>query len=183
MEETTNMKLRLSLIVLSGLLFATGALPAQDIRMDYAHGTDFSHYKTYSWVQVNTSASIWDARVKSAVNSTLAAKGLKEISSGGDLAIVANRTSQEKQTLDTLYDGLGGGWGWRRFGGGGFGEATTTTDTYRVGTLVVDLFDSSSKALLWRGSSSGVLSSNSDKNLKNLDKAVQKMFEHYPPKP
>ena len=38
-----------------------------------------------------------------------------------------------------------------------------------------------SKTLLWRGSSSDTLSEKSDKNIKNLNKGVQKMFDHFPP--
>ena len=65
--------------------------------------------------------------------------------------------------------------------GGGFGNATTTVDTYKVGTLVVDLFDANTKKLIWRASSSDTLSDKSDKNIKTLDKNVEKMFEHFPP--
>ena len=82
--------------------------------------------------------------------------------------------------MNTFYDGFGGGWYWRGFGG--FGEATTTVDTYRVGTLVVDMFDASTKNLIWRGVSSDTLSSNPEKNTKKLDENVHKMFEHFPPK-
>jgi hypothetical protein len=92
--------------------------------------------------------------------------------------------THNQQTLNTFYDGFGGGWGWRRFGGGGFGglgEATTTTETYKVGTLVVDLFDAKSKQLIWRGNSSDTLSNNSNKNIQNLDKDVAKMFKQFPP--
>jgi hypothetical protein len=84
--------------------------------------------------------------------------------------------TKNQQTLNTFYDGFGGGWRW-----GGFGDATTTTETYKVGTLVVDLFDAKAKKLIWRGSSSDTLSSNADKNTKNLDKGVLKMFAHFPP--
>src|SRR5258708_6938868 len=93
----------------------------------------------------------------------------------------AMEITQNQQTLNTFYDGFGGGWGFRRFGGGGFGEATTTTDTYKVGTVVVDLFDTKTKQLIWRGSSSDTLSNNSNKNIKNLDKGVDKMFKQFPP--
>jgi len=47
--------------------------------------------------------------------------------------------------------------------------------------LVVDLFDTKTKQLIWRGSSSDTLSNNSDKNIKNLDKGAEKMFKHFPP--
>jgi hypothetical protein len=103
------------------------------------------------------------------------------VDTGGDVSIVAMEITSTQQTLNTFYNGMGGGWGWRRFGGGGFGEATTTTDTYKVGTVVVDLFDSKTKQLVWRASESDTLSNNSDKNIKNLDKGVDKMFKKFPP--
>jgi hypothetical protein len=84
---------------------------------------------------------------------------------------------KNQRTLNTFYNGFGGGWRW----GGGFGDATTTVNTYKVGTLVVDLFDATSKKLIWRGSSTDTLSSTSDKNIKALDKGVEKMFNHFPP--
>ena len=62
-----------------------------------------------------------------------------------------------------------------------FGDATTTVNTYKVGTLVVDLFDPKTKKLMWRGSASDTLSDKSDKNIKNLNKGVGKMFKHFPP--
>jgi hypothetical protein len=61
------------------------------------------------------------------------------------------------------------------------GESTTTTETYKVGTLVVDLFDAKTKQLIWRGNSSDTLSNNSDKNIQNMDKDVEKMFKNFPP--
>jgi hypothetical protein len=162
------------------LLTATASL-AQQVKTDYDRDTDFSHYRTYSWEKVQTQDSLWVDRIKQAVNSALAAKGWTQVDSGGDVAIVAMETTQSQQTLNTFYDGIGGGWRWRGFGG--FGDSTTTVDTYRVGTLVVDLFDAGTKKLLWRGSASDTLSDKSDKNIKTLDKGVQKMFDHFPPSP
>ena len=162
------------------LLFA-GRSSAQQVKTDYDHAANFGQYKTYSWEQVKTKNALDVDRIKSAVNAALAAKGWTQVDSGGDVSIIALETTQNQQTLNTFYDGFGGGWGWRGFGGGGFGEATTTTDTYKVGTLVIDLFDTKTKSLLWRGTSSDTLSSNSNKNIKNLDKGVDKMFKHFPP--
>jgi hypothetical protein len=162
------------------LLFATASF-AEQVKTDYDRSADFSQYKTYSWQKVQTQDPLWAGRIKDAVNAALAAKGWTQVASGGQVAIVAMETTQNQQTLNTLYDGFGGGWGWRRFGGGGFGDATTTTENYKVGTLVVDLFDANSKNLIWRGSASDTLSDKSEKNIKNLDKGVQKMFDHFPP--
>ena len=158
------------------LLFAT-SLVAQQVKTDYDRNANFSQYRTYSWEKVQTQDPLWVDRIKGAVDAALAAKGLTPVATGGDLAIVAMEMAQNHQTLNTYYDGFGGGWRW----GGGFGNATTTVDNYKVGTLVVDLFDAKTKDLVWRGSSSDTLSDKSDKNIKALDKGVQKMFEHFPP--
>ncbi|HZC36654.1 MAG TPA: DUF4136 domain-containing protein, partial [Chthoniobacterales bacterium] len=129
--------------------------------------------------KVQTQDSLWVDRIKAAVNSALAAKGWTQVESGGDICIMAIEINRNQQTLNTYYNGFGGGWRWRGFGG--FGESTTTVDTYKVGTLVVDLFDAKTKTLVWRGVSSDTLSDKSDKNIKNLNKGVQKMFQHFPP--
>jgi hypothetical protein len=169
-------------LVLSGImLLFVSALSAQQVKTDYDRNANFAQYKTFSWEQVKTKDPLDVDRIKSAVNGALTAKGWTQVDSGGDVSIVAMEITREGQTLNTFYDGFGGGWGWRRFGGGGLGEATTTTDTYKIGTLVVDLFDTKTKQLLWRGSSSDTLSNNSEKNIKNLDKGVEKLFKNFPP--
>jgi Domain of unknown function (DUF4136) len=182
-ETFMNAQRRILSLMGIALLCATASF-AQQVKTDYDRSTDFSQYKTYSWEKVQTQNPLWVDRIKAAVNSALAAKGWTQVESGGNVSIVAMEMNQTHQTLNTYYDSFGGGWGWgRRFGGFGdnFGESTTTPETYRVGTLVVDLFDTSSKNLLWRGSLSDVLSDKSSKNIKNLDKGVVKLFDHFPP--
>jgi hypothetical protein len=161
------------------VLLAATASFAQQVKTDYDRSSDFSQYKTYSWEKVQTQDPLWVDRIKDAVNAALAGKGWTQVSSGGNVAIVAIEMTRNQQTLDTFYNGFGGGWRW----GGGFGNATTTVDNYRVGTLVVDLFDANTKKVIWRGSASDTLSNKSDKNIKELDKGVQKMFAHFPPEP
>jgi hypothetical protein len=171
------MKLRNSIFFSVAMFFIfTAASSAQQVKTDYDHSANFGQYRTYSWEKVQTKDPLLVDRIKDAVNTALTAKGWTQVDSGGDVSIVAMEITQNKQTLNTFYDGFGGGW---RFGG--FGDATTTTDTYRVGDVVVDLFDAKTKNLIWRGSSSDTLSNNPDKNTKNLDKGVQKMFAHFPP--
>jgi len=176
------MKMQKTLVLLIGLMFLfAGKAAAQQVKTDYDRSANFSQYKTYSWEHVKTQDPLDVDRIKTAVNGALAAKGWTQVDSGGDVSIVAVEITRNQQTLNTFYDGLGGGWGWRRFGGGGLGEATTTTETYKVGTVVVDLFDTKTKQLIWRGAESDTLSNNSNKNIKNLDKGVEKMFKQFPP--
>lgn len=176
------MKPQRIVFALMGIVFLiAGTSWAQQVKTDYDRSADFGQYKTYSWEQVKTKDPLWVDRIKTAVNAALAEKGWTQVDSGGDVSICAMEITHEQQTLNTFYDGFGGGWGWRRFGGGGFGDATTTTETYKVGTLVVDLFDTKTKQLIWRGTSSDTLSNNSNKNIQNLDKGVEKLFKQFPP--
>jgi Domain of unknown function (DUF4136) len=160
-------------------LISLGTALAQQVKTDFDHQANFSQYKTYCWQAIKPANSLWDARIKSAIDAQLAAKGWTQVDSGGDLAIVAIATSHTARTLQTFYDGMGGGWRWRGFGG--MGEATTTEQDYKEGTLVVDMYDSKSKQLIWRGSSEDTVSNNAAKNEKNLDKGVARMFKKFPP--
>src|SRR6202166_461419 len=157
----------------------TAASFAQQVKTDYDHSANFGQYKTYSCEKVQTKDPLLVERIKEAVDAALAAKGWTQVDSGGDVSVVAMEITRNQQTLNTYYDGFGGGWRWRGFGG--LEEATTTTETYKVGTVVVDLFDAKTKQLIWRGSESDTLSNKSEKNIKNLDKGVDKMFKNFPP--
>jgi hypothetical protein len=158
-----------------------GSAFAHKVQTDFDHQANFSQYKTYSWQEIKPANSLWDARIKNAVDAQLAAKGWTQVASGGDVAVVAIKTTQTQRTLQTFYDGFGGGWGWRRFRGGGFGDATTTEQDYKEGTLVIDLYDAKTKQLIWRGSAQDTLSDKAAQNEKNLDKGVAKMFKAFPP--
>jgi len=170
------MKIQTLVVSIAMFFCFTAASVGQQVKTDYDHNTNFGQYKTYSWEKVQTRDPLLVDRIKDAVNGALTAKGWTQVESGGDVSVVAMEITHNQQTLNTFYDGFGGGWRW-----GGFGDATTTTETYQVGSLVVDLFDAKTKNLIWRGSSSDTLSNNADKNTKNLDKGVQKMFAHFPP--
>jgi hypothetical protein len=171
------MKLQRTLTIAAAAFLVTAAMFGQQVKTDYDRAANFGQYKTFSWEKVQTKNALWVDRIKTAVNTQLAAKGWTEVPAGGDVAVIAMETTQNQQTLNTFYDRFGGGWRWS----GGWGDATTTVENYKVGTLVVDLFDAGTKQLIWRGSASDTLAEKSDKNIKNLDKGVQKMFAHFPP--
>jgi Domain of unknown function (DUF4136) len=180
-EKEAHMKPMLRTAICTLFFMALlGSAFAQKVQTDFDHQANFSQYKTYSWQEIKPANSLWDARIKNAVDAQLAAKGWTQVPTGGDVAVVAIKTTQTQRTLQTFYNGFGGGWGWRRFGGGGFGDATTTEQDYKEGTLVIDLYDAKTKQLIWRGSAEDTLSDNAGKNEKNLDKGVVKMFKAFP---
>jgi Domain of unknown function (DUF4136) len=173
--KTTQRTISITVVLLS----LVAGLLAQEVTTDYDRKADFSHYKTFSFEKVEAKDPLWVDRITAAIGGELTAKNMTQVASGGDIAIIAIGMTADRQTLDTFYDTFPGGWGWRW--GSGYGDATTTTETYTVGTLVVDLFDRKTKALLWRGSGNNTLSNSSTNNIKNFDKSVKKLFKRFPP--
>jgi hypothetical protein len=168
-----------NILISAAFVAGAAALLFADVKTDYSHSVDFGNYHTYSWLKVNAGDPLWVDRIERAIDGELTAKGWSKVDSGGDAAVSAFGATHNQQSLQTFYDGFGGGWRW-----GGFGdEATTTTINTPVGTLVVDIFDAHSKKLIWRGTSENTLSNKPDKNEKKLENSVQSMFKHFPPAP
>jgi len=168
-----NLLLSAAFIAGAALLFAA------DVKVDYSHSVNFGNYHTYSWLKVDAGNPLWVTRIERDVNEQLMAKGWMEVPSGGDAAVSAFGATHNQQSLETFYDGFGGGWRW-----GGFGDiATTTPINTPVGTLVVDIFDAHTKQLIWRGTSEKTLSDKPEKNEKKLEVQVSDMFKHFPPSP
>lgn len=154
-------------------LTSTVAISGQKTSVDYDHSTNFSSYHTYSWGQVKTVDSIWADRIKNSVDQQLQAKGWTKVADGGDVAIAALGQVRNQQEEQTFYSG--GGWRW------GSGIATTSTYNTRQGTLVVAMFDTKTKKLIWRGVSDGDLSGKPEKNIDKMNKSIAKFFKVFPP--
>src|SRR5579864_634878 len=80
------------------VLVNLGTALAQQVTTDFDHQADFAQYKTYSWEQVKSADPLWDSRIKSAVDAQLQAKGWTRVDNGGDVCIVAIKTTQTQRT-------------------------------------------------------------------------------------
>ena len=171
------MKLVKTLVLAGVALAVAGGAWAQDVKVDYDKAANFGAIRTFS-IKLGTSwgNQIGEKRVMDEFTQALTEKGWKLAPEGeADAQVMVHGASQVKHSLNTFYSG-GGGYRW-----GGMGTATTTDSEYTVGTLVVDIFDAKSKGLLWRGIAQDELSDKTDKNIKKLGKASDKMFKDFPP--
>jgi hypothetical protein len=189
--EEEKMKTRLVLIALA---FASCGL-AQDVEYNFDKNADFSKYKTYMWKEHPKSVGVDQLAKKSyaaAFDAELALKGLQRITEGTpDLVIVyqvAVSSQQEITTYSSGY-GYGPGWGPGYYRGGGWygGPSTSTTNvtTLKVGSVALDMYDSATKTVVWRGIGSQKIEKKSDPNKidKNARKIAEKMLrKNYPPK-
>lgn len=158
---------------------ACNVMLAQDVTTNSMPGTNFAKYHTYKWVQIQGATypnQIVDAQIKAAIDSQLASKGLTKTDSDDANLYIGYQTSLAQQQQWNAY-GMGGGIRW------GGGMATATSSTINVGTLVLDMYDPSTKQLVWTGRATKSLSpsDNQEKRQKNLNKAAQKLLKNFPP--
>lgn len=148
--------------------------------VDYDHNVDFGRYRTYSWRDGHPANPIADRRIKDAVDSVLASRGLRRVDGDGDLSVVYHGRASREIVVDTWDAGWGYGWRWRRFGGPG----VATVREIPVGTLIVDLVDARDKELVWRGTATRVIDREATPAEKSADvnEAVAKMFRSFPPR-
>jgi hypothetical protein len=157
---------------------------AQDVKIDFDKAFDFSTVKTYA-IAIGTKwgNDLSERRVLSEIDEAIASKGWQKAPEGqANILVVIHGATQTKHSANTFYSGMGGygGYGYRGWGGG-MGSAQTVVSEYKVGTLVVDMFDAKTKNLAFRGIAEDELSDNPEKNKNKLEKASTKMFKNFPP--
>jgi hypothetical protein len=174
----TKYLVRVSIGVIASLTVACGY--SIKTATDYDRTVQFSDYHSFFILKGNPSGNpLMDQRATADVESALMAKGWMELPEGeGQAAVVIHAATKNKHTYDTFYDGWGRGWRW-----GGFGDTTTFVENYKVGTLVVDIFDASSKQAIWHGFASDALSDSAKSNAQATEEAVDKLFRNFPGAP
>ena len=161
--------------LITGILCLAALATAQAVHFDYDRAANFSSYKTYQWVDNRAGQAenqLMDQNIKRAIDAQLASKGMQRVESGGDVQLSYQvAIDQEKE-----FSALGTGPRW-------YGNARVTSTTIDIGKIVVDVFDPSTKQLVWRGQASKTLDIKKDpeKNYQNLQKAMAKLFKNYPP--
>jgi hypothetical protein len=160
-------------------MLACTLTPAQDVTTNSMPGADFTKYHTYKWVPIDGAVQpnqIVDAQIKQSVDSQLAAKGLTKTDGENAGLLIGYQVSIQQEKQWNAY-GTGG----MRWGGG---MASAQQSTISTGMLVLDMYDPTTKQLVWTGRVSKTLdpSANQGKKQKNLDKAMQKLLKNYPPK-
>jgi hypothetical protein len=171
--------------MLATVLFAAVAgspLMAQTVTVDYDHSVNFNKFRTYTWDKVHATDPSVEQRIVSAANRDLAERYMTETSNSGDVTITVVDATQDKQEFSAFYDGLGD-LSWQRgWGTGGFLDSALTVQDIPVDTLVLDMYDTKTHKLLWRGTVTEPVAKSTDKNDQLADKAITELVNRYPPK-
>ncbi len=178
--------MRIIILVSAACLLVLPA-PAQKLRMvQYGKGVDFSSFKTYQWLPVKAlgrSGVVEDdpsvaPAVRESIDQQLSAKGLKPVSSGGDLqvSVVALRESSPQLEAIVFAGPPDATWA--------FGGPQSTVGRYNAeGTLAVNLIDPKTNKSAWSAIATSSLNSKPGSSEGKVRKAIEKMFEYFPPKP
>ncbi|MFT5877563.1 MAG: hypothetical protein ACI8SA_001427 [Dokdonia sp.] len=189
------MKKALFFALAAFLMIGGGCGSSISITTDYDIDVDFKNYKTFGFLKWNDASAalvndIDRGRLEKSVTDELQKRGMKRVDGLGDTMIgfhvvVENKTGTTSYTEHyggMGYYGGGGGFGYGYgypYGGGG-GTTTTSSYSYRVGTVVIDQYDSQTKKLMWEGVAQGEVDGDRSNREENIKKDITKMFVNYP---
>ena len=168
------------------------------VHSDQDDSVDFSKYKTFEFLGwADESDKILNDLDKDRIQKAFAAefsnRNLQFVESNGDMA-VSLFVVVDKKTSVTSYTnhmnmggwGYGAGWGWYGgYGGVGMGTSTTTysENDYLEGTMVVDIYDTDSKKLIWQSVGQKTIEENPKNRERNVAYVAEKIMKPFPIEP
>ena len=172
------------------LTFTFFVAQAQKVTTDVDESVDFTKYDSYQFLgwqdgSDNVMNDFDKKRMRDAFQSELKSRNLKLAESDGSLAI-SLYVVINKETSITAYTNYHGGTGYGRRGRGwGSGHSSTSysESDYLKGTLVMDVFDSETKELIWQGVATGTVNEKPEKREKSIPKMIKKLMKKFPIKP
>jgi hypothetical protein len=170
-------------IALFGAAMTVAPTLAQTVTIDYDHSVNFLKFKTYTWEKVHATDPGVEDRITIALNRDMSGRYMTEVSKGGDVTITAVEATQDKQEFTTFYNSVSDFTWQRGWGSAGFLDSQATVQDIPVDTLVIDMYDTKTHKLLWRGSVTLSAADAASKEAdQKFDKAVTMLIGKYPPK-
>jgi len=170
------------------MLVACSTAPAMKVETDHdpAKTTQLRSYRTYRVQPASSQGSVDDVAVGGAVvrsvDETLGGKGYRQEASRPDFLVkwhVSVESRQRTMTMDapTFRDVR------PMPSAGSTGVAVMATRQYREGTLVLDVVDTGSDVVVWRGSAQAELGGSGDPVTRQarIQEAVRRILERFPP--
>ena len=166
-----------------GLALAISGCSAISVQTDHDPDFDFSGLNSFRWITApGEGGSTNDRYIRGAIGSALEEKGFVETTERAALAVTFGVTRQRDQSGTPSNEMGRSGWG-RGWDGVGMSTGGNAPNTWEDGTLVVDIYDTGTKDLVWTGSATTELSglrSREDREAA-VDEAVAKMMKDFPP--
>lgn len=189
-----------TLLYLVLVCFVTAGLSSCSSYNYYTAGlnkTNMSRYHSFAWLppqgdnKLPAAGAVADLKIKDAAVASLSSKGLRLQTGNPDLLVtytatvgIGSKTVYSPTYYGSgFYPGWGFGWGWGwgyrpyYYGFGApfiyYGGSTATgKEHYKEGTIIIDLIDTHTHRVVWRGYGVGEVHHNPQKNVEELPKVV-----------
>lgn len=168
--------------VLFGVAIAGTPILAQTVTIDYDHSVNFLKFKTYTWDRVHATDPGVEGRITIAVDRDMSGRYMSQVSKNGDVTIAVVEAARDKQEYADFYASLNNLTWQRGWGSGGFLDTAATLQDVPLDTLVMDIYDTKTHKLIWRGVVIEPVVTSAEKNNQTMDKAVNLLFAKFPPK-
>jgi uncharacterized GH25 family protein len=176
------------------LALASSACGGLDVVTDWDPSFDFAAPQTFTVLDEASGQPLDrlnDQRVKNAIATVMEAKGFRQVAdtTQADLAVGYQFTTEQRssyQTVNTGWSsyGYGGYGGWYRYGGPTMTTSRTTETRYDVGSLLIAVFDTEQRAMVFTSTGSRTLSDaqrSPEEAQRRIDDAVEEILWDFPP--
>lgn len=181
------MRYRISVVGMLIFLFSTAAFA--DTKSDYDRSFDFSKLRTWDFKVMTrmphdpvAENELWDRRIRDGLATHLPAIGFAKIDDGAPTFMVSYFMGiKEKYDIRYIdygfpgWYGRGRGYGWGRWFGWepGFGHVDIWRIPYTESTLIIDVIDSRTNHLVWRGYDTRTI--DVEKSEKTIHKSIENL--------
>ena len=184
-----------NILIFSIAIVFFGSCSSVKFTSDYDGSVDFTQFKTlsyYGWQEESDKLlnTFEKERIEKAFADEFEKRGISIVERDGDIVVSLFIVVDQKKgaTAYTNHYGGGGpygyyggygygaGWGW----GMGYSSTSYHEYDYYVGTLVCDVFDSSTKKLIWQGVVTGEIDDNPKTRERNTPRVIRELMKKYP---
>ncbi len=176
-----------SIIMIAAL---AACAPSITVTSDWDPGFDFSESQTFVLLENDIPGinRFIEQRIRDAVVANLTKAGLRQVDSldGADLAVGYQIATEGRTRYQTVHSGWSGSgmhsssarWGMST------GTSRTTQRNYTVGTLVIAVFETGDKELVWEAAGAQTIdpTSTPQESEKQINNAVKRILQDFPPK-
>jgi hypothetical protein len=151
-----------------------------NIAVDYDKSADFSRYRTYGWGKGTPSKNPeLDRQIMEAIDEQIGHKGFKKTDGDPDLVVTYHAATHEELDYNEASYSSGSG---PAYGAPINSSNTDAPMRVRVGTIVVDMYDTTRKRNVWHGVGTDLVGDDPAKISDEIRKGATKMFENFPPR-
>lgn len=166
------------------------ACSSVNVIVDQDKNTDFSKYKTYSFLgwQNKSDEILFESdkvALRDAFTKEFEKRGMQRVNSGGDMQISLYVVVSVETAVSGYNDYVGGHGSYYHYGGGyatGNYNNTYTQREKEVGTMIMNVYDKSTKEQIWQAISTGTVTENPEKRAKAIPGKVSILMREFPVK-